>query len=201
MEALTTSDGAPETTPVQAGRLLALLDSPWGLAAGQPWTDGKNDGDRAALALVVLLAGCGGGSGGQVEPLKGAAYVQRVDAIANGLDSLAGNLTSQIENGSSAHRRPDRGPSGTPEGSSRAGGDQAAARCQGPARTPRRRRQRARGRAHAPDLDGRQRPVRLARLGPEPERHRRRQSRDRRHHQSRLRHPDPAPELTRGVSG
>jgi hypothetical protein len=53
----------------------------------------------ALLALVVLLAGCGGG--GPAKPLKGAAYVQRVDAIANGLDSLASSLSSQLEGGSS----------------------------------------------------------------------------------------------------
>jgi hypothetical protein len=53
----------------------------------------------ALCALILLLAGCGGG--GSSKPLKGAAYVQRVDAIASGLDTAASNLSSDVESSSS----------------------------------------------------------------------------------------------------
>jgi hypothetical protein len=53
----------------------------------------------ALVALMVVLAGCGGGSNSK--PLKGAAYVQRVNAIANGLDTVASNLSSELQSSSS----------------------------------------------------------------------------------------------------
>jgi hypothetical protein len=45
--------------------------------------------------LTPLLAGCGGGSASK--PLKGAAYVHRVDAVANRLDAAATNLASAFD--------------------------------------------------------------------------------------------------------
>lgn len=48
--------------------------------------------------LLLLLAGCGGGgSSSSSKPLKGAAYVNRVNAIANGLDAAANNLSAGID--------------------------------------------------------------------------------------------------------
>lgn len=54
----------------------------------------------ALLVLVVVLAGCGGGGGGS-KPLKGAAYVHRVNAIADQLDGIASNLTTAFEDSGS----------------------------------------------------------------------------------------------------
>ena len=54
----------------------------------------------ALCALLLLLAGCGGG--GNSKPLKGAAYVDRVNAIASGLDTIASNLSSEVDSPESA---------------------------------------------------------------------------------------------------
>jgi hypothetical protein len=59
---------------------------------------------RALAALVVLaalLTGCGGGGGSATTPLKGAAYVHRVDAVSQRLDTVASNLSSAFDDSSS----------------------------------------------------------------------------------------------------
>jgi cob(I)alamin adenosyltransferase len=108
MEALTSPGGDPETTPCRRLRLLALLGMPVSICSfgkgrsprGRVY-HGPMATTRAIAALFVLmavLAGCGGGGGGGggSKPVKGAAYVERVDAISNQLDKAASSLSSAL---------------------------------------------------------------------------------------------------------